>query len=138
MANVTSIRTDHPAPGEAANASPLAPFRAGRPEEERVVDLLAFAMATERALLATPEAVQQLRSNAAADLAAWALRHLHNRVTEIRQEAVQEQLGHLPRPPGFVKLFSASLLAAAIAGGAVAWLVLHPATAAGLAGLISG
>jgi hypothetical protein len=121
----------------------LAPWIAGRAPEERPVDLLAFALAQEQDLPATPETMARLRERATATLAEYSLRHLHNRVVEIRQEAVLEQFGRLPRPAGFLKLLCANLLALAVAGGLAGWCYLHPASPvlhhlAALVGLIPG
>jgi hypothetical protein len=118
--------------------SELAAFRAGRPPEDRLVDLLAFAMAAESGQPATPETIEQLRQDATTSLSDHAFRYLHNTVEQIRHEAVAEQLGKAPRPPGFGTLLLANLLALAIAGLVAGWLALHPATLAGLAGFLAG
>jgi hypothetical protein len=122
------------APGPALDA-----FRAGRSEAERTADLLAFAIATERGLAQTPDAVERARREADAALGDYSLRYLHNTVEQIRQEAVATHLGRLRRPPGFPRLVLANLVAlAAAAGGVVAWLYTRPDLRAAFAGLIGG
>jgi hypothetical protein len=113
-------------------------FIAGRPATERTVDLMAFALAAEKRQAPTDETIDRLRQEAATTLSEYAFRYMHNAVEQIRREAMAEQLGRLGRPPGFGTLLLANLLALAIAGLAAYWLVLHPATLAGLAGLLSG
>ncbi len=122
----------------AAAGAPLLPgpdaFRAGDSEEDRLVAQLAFAMAAERGLAASPETVESLRTQAAATLSAFAFRYLHNRVEEIRREAVAAQLGRIGRPPGFLRLVLANLAALAIAAVAGGWIALYPETLSGLLG----
>lgn len=120
------------------NEAGLHAFREGRGEEFRLADLLAFALAAEKGQPATPEAVDRLRHEAAAALGDHAFRYLHNSVEQVRRDAVAEHLGRIRKPPGFVALVAANLLALAIAGGAAAWLALHPETLAGLSGLLTG
>ncbi|MFC7692151.1 hypothetical protein ACFQY5_23815 [Paeniroseomonas aquatica] len=67
-----------------------------------------------------------------------AFRTLHNNVERLQQEAVREQLGHLPRPPGFLRLLAANLLALVLVAAAAGWLALHPQTLAGITGLLAG
>ncbi len=131
MATIQPLRGDILPADQAANdrqpaGAALAPWLAGRPAEERLVDLLAFALATERGLLATDETVPLLRDQAYSALAAYSIRHLHNRVAEIRQEAVLEHLGHFRRPPGLLKLVLANVLGLILAGGVAGALYLHP------------
>jgi hypothetical protein len=148
MASIQPLRGEAPPAEATANdhkppASSLGAWLAGRPSEDRVVDLVAFALAHERELPATPESMARTRETAAVALAEYSLRHLHNRVSEIRQEAVLEQLGRVRQPAGFFKLLLANLLALALAAAAVGWLHLHPASwlsrnLAALVGLIPG
>lgn len=126
-----------------AVAVPLQPWLAGRPPEDRLVDLLGFALASERGLLPSPENMAQMRQRATAMLAEYSIRHLHNKVAEIRQEAIMEQLGRTPRPPGLLKLLLANLLALTLAAALGGWLYLNqdswlPQTLAALAGLFPG
>ena len=114
-----------------------ADFRAGRPEGERLTDLLAFAMAAERGLAAAPETVQRLREEASAQLAGHAFRYLHNAAEQIRRDAVSEYLTRLPKPPGLGKLVLANVIALLIVGLAGSWIALHPAALAGLSRIIS-
>lgn len=127
--------------GSSAAAGPaagpaLAPFRAGRSEAERTADLLAFAIATERGLASTPDAVERARREADAALGDYSLRHLHNTVEQIRQEAVAAHLGRLRPPPGFPRLVLANLVALAAAGALAAWLSTRPDIRDALAGLV--
>lgn len=114
----------------------LASFRAGRSETERVPDLLAFAIATERGLPPTPDGIERARREADAALGDHSIRYLHNNVEQIRQEAVAAHLGRLRPPPGFARLVAANLVALALAGGlaAVAWT--RPEVRTALAGLL--
>jgi hypothetical protein len=121
-----------------AAAPVLAAYRTGRSEAERTADLLAFAVASERGLPQTPDAVERARREADAMLGDHALRYLHNHVEHIRQEAITEHLGRFRPPPGFPRLVAANLVALAIAGGLVAWLSARPEVRDALAGLFGG
>jgi hypothetical protein len=143
MATIQSLRGDVPAADAAANDSAPASgeirlWLAGRPAEERVVNLVAFAMATERGLVVTPETMQAQRDQAYSVLATYSIRNLHNRVLEIRQEAVLEHLGRVARSAGFIKIVMANMLALILAGSIAGALYLHPETLAALAGLLPG
>ncbi|MBD0274048.1 MAG: hypothetical protein ICV73_19235 [Acetobacteraceae bacterium] len=127
-----------PSVGTPAGPVALADFRAGRSDAERTADLLAFAIATERALPPTPDAVDRARREADAALGDYSVRYLHNTVEQIRQEAVAAHLGRLRPPPGLPKLVAANLVALAIAGAAAAWLYTRPEVRAALAGLLGG
>ena len=124
--------------GATLQAAALAPWLAGRPTEARLVDLLAFALATERGEPPTPEVMDAERERAHAALATYSIRNLHNRVAEIRQEAVMEYLGRFARPAGFVKIVMANLLALLLFGLLGGALYLHPETLAALVGLLPG
>ena len=117
-------------------ATPLAVFRAGRSETDRTADLLAFAIATERGLAPTPDAVERARREADAALGDYSVRYLHNNVEQIRQEAVAAHLGRLRPPPGFPKLVTANLVALALAAALGAWLWTRPEVRDALAGLL--
>lgn len=143
MAITTAIRPE--AEGPQNNAShpvlterDLDAFRTGRAEADRLVDLLAFALAAETRQAPVPETVEQLRHQASAALSDHAFRTLHNAVDEIRREAVAEHLGRARRPPSFAALVGANLCALAIAGLVAYALAQHPATQAALAGLLAG
>lgn len=143
MATTTALRPEPSGPievplSQGANDRDLAMYRAGRPPEDRVLDLLAFAIATEASDPTTPEAVEQSRQAAQTALSEYAFRYLHNTIEQIRREAAAEQLAKLPRPPGFGAILLANLVALAIAGAVAGWLALHPSTLAGLAGLLTG
>ncbi|NOG69619.1 hypothetical protein [Roseicella sp. DB1501] len=142
MANTTTLRPESSGPPEAPLPAPTAgditAFRTGRGSEEHVVDLLAFALGVEAGEPATPETVARLRQQAEAALSAHSFRYLHNSIEDIRREAAAEQLAKLPRPPGFGTMVLANLLALLLFGIVAAWLALHPATLAGLAGLQAG
>ncbi len=151
MARIDTLRPDAEAPralhdtGSPAvppvGAPPgptLAAFRAGRSEAERTTDLLAFAIAADRGLASTPDAVERARREADAALSDYSLRYVHNTVDQIRQEAVTEHLGRLRQPPGFPRLVAANLLALAIAAALAAFLYTRPEVRAALAGLLGG
>jgi hypothetical protein len=143
MATTTALRPEPSGPTELPlthepSTRDLGIYVAGRPPEDRVLDLLAFALATEGNHPLTPEGLDQSRQAAGAALSAHAFRYLHNSIDQIRREAAAEQLAKLPRPPGFGAILLANLVALAIAGGLAGWLALHPATLAGLAGLLAG
>lgn len=108
-----------------AEAPKLADFLSGQ-EEDRLVDLLAYALAAEAQVPATQPAIERLRGRAAAELADHAARLMHNRIEEIRRDAVAEHLGTLRRPPGFATLVLANLVACALAGAAALWLSTRP------------
>ncbi|WP_431268979.1 hypothetical protein [Dankookia sp. P2] len=140
MATTTTLRPEPSGPTElphtqSQSARDLDIYVAGRPSEERVLDLLAFALATEAGHPTTPDGIERSRQAAAAALSDHAFRYLHNSIDRIRREAAAEQLAKLSRPPGFGTILLANLVALALAGGLAAWLALHPATLAGLAGL---
>jgi hypothetical protein len=116
----------------------LAAFRQGRGEAERMTDLLAFGLATERQEPATPEAIVRLRQEATTALSDFSFRYLHNTVEQVRRDAVAEHLGRLRPPPGFLQLVLANLVALALAAAAGWWLMLHPETLAGISGLFAG
>lgn len=143
MATTTAMRPELSGPTEApliqrAPTREIENYRAGRSPEDRVLDLLAFAIATEAGHAPTAEGMLQSRQAAQSALSEYAFRYLHNSIEQIRREAAAEQLAKLPRPPGFGAILLANLLALGIAGGAAAWLALHPATLAGIAGLLAG
>ena len=117
-------------------ATALTAFRGGRSEIDRTADLLAFAIATERGLAPTPDTVERARREADAALGEYSIRHLHNTVEQIRQEAVATHLGRLRPPPGFGALVAANLIALAIAGALGAWLWTRPDVRAAIAGLL--
>jgi hypothetical protein len=107
--------------------------------EDRLVGLVAFALAAEKGEVAappTPEAVQSYRSQAAAALSDFSFRYLHNRVEEVRREAAAEATAGAPRPPGFLALVLANLLALAVAGAVAVWMAAHPGALSGLLGAI--
>ncbi len=139
MAKIETIRPDLGVSQGMAESNPaVAAFRAGRGAEDRVVDLLAFAMAAERGEEATPEAVERLRQEAGTALSDFAFRYLHNTIDQVRRDAVAEHLGQFRQPPGFPRLVLANLVALAVAGLAAWWLAQHPALLAGLSGLLAG
>ncbi|MBK1657590.1 hypothetical protein [Paracraurococcus ruber] len=143
MATTTTLRPEAAGLPEAASHPVIADrdlpaFRAGQPAEARLRDLLAFALAAETRQPPTPETIEKLRQEASAALGDHAFRYLHNAVDQIRREAVAEHLGKLRPPPGFGRLVLANLAALAIAALAAVALAGHPATLAGLAGLLPG
>jgi hypothetical protein len=139
MAKIETIRPDLGSSQAVADALPdIAAFRAGRSQDDRLTDLLAFGLAADRGEPATPEVVERTRQEAAAALSDFAFRYLHNTVEQVRRDAVAEHLGQLRQPPGFLRLVLANLVALAVAGLAGWWLALHPEVVAGLSGLLSG
>lgn len=143
MATTTALRPELSGPTE-VQLTPTLPqrdlsvYRAGRSTEDRLVDLLAFAIATESGHADTPDGLEQSRQVAQSALSDHAFRYLHNSIDQIRRDAAAEQLAKLPRPPSFGAILLANLLALAIAGLGFGWIALHPATLAGLAGLLAG
>ena len=104
-----------PPPGPAA-------FLTGRPED-RVRDLLAFAMAADAGSADNERAIEGYRRKADAELTAHAMTILQTRVQEIRRDAAAQAMARAGRPVGFGLVFLAALLAAAVVGGAGAWLL---------------
>lgn len=139
MAKIETIRPDAGGPRGMSDVTPsLADFRSGQGGDNRLIDLLAFGLAAERGEPVTPELVEGLRREAAKALSDYSFRYLHNTVEQVRRDAVAEHLGRLRPPPGFLRLVLANLVALALAGLAGGWLALHPATLAGLSGLLAG
>lgn len=97
-----------------------AAFRSDDPEM-RLRDMLAFAHAAESGG-AVPD-VAALRLRAEGELNAFAYRLLHNRVDEIRREAMQEQIAGMRPTLSFATLVAANASALFAAGmlGAVLW-----------------
>ena len=121
----------------AQSAGPaLASFRAGRSEAERIPDLLAFAIATERGFPPTSDGIERARREADAALGDHSIRYLHNTVEQIRQEAVAAHLGRPRPPPGFARLVAANVVALALAGGLAFWASTRPEVRTALAGLL--
>jgi hypothetical protein len=129
---VADAAVAEPAPAAAA-PTPVAPepalaaFRSGR-DEERLAELLAFALAVAAGEAAAPSAatVERHRRQAERELHDHAFRFLHNRVEDIRREAAAEHAARQPRPPGLLKLVLANLAAIAVAAAALAWAAGHP------------
>jgi len=143
MATTTALRPDTSGPTDLplTHGLPqrdLALYRAGRTGEDHLVDLVAFAMAAEGNHPTTPDGIEQSRQAAQKILSEHAFRYLHNSIDQIRREAAAEQLARQPRPPGFGAMLLANLVALAIAGLGIGWLVLNPATLAGLTGFLAG
>jgi hypothetical protein len=122
-----------PAPAATPNAptpgpwpTPLldpAAFRSDDPEM-RLRDMLAFAMAADSGG-AAPD-ITGLRQKAEGELNAFAFRLLHNRVDEIRREAMQEQIAGMRPTLSFATLVAANAVALVAAGliGALLWVLL--------------
>lgn len=102
-------------------AQALAAFRSGI-AEDRERDLLAFALAVQGGDTLSPETIERRRREADAALAAWAHRYLHNRIEELRTEAVRDYLGRLPRPPSFPRLVAAAFAGVVLAATLLAWV----------------
>lgn len=140
MASVETFR-----PGASgADAAEAAPFPIdpaafqGGPGADRLTGLVAFALAAERQADASADTVARLRQEAEVALTDHAFRTLHNNVERLQRDAVREQLGHLPRPPGFLRLVAANLVALVLVAAAAGWIALHPQTLAGITGLLAG
>jgi hypothetical protein len=115
-----------PARGTPAGLDPAA-FRTGSGEDDRLIGQVAFARAIERGDPgASPEAVEALRAQALAELSEFAFRYLHNRIEEVRREAVASQFQQIGRPPSFLRLVLANLVALLLAAAAGSWLAGHP------------
>lgn len=130
-----------PASGPARAAVALPPpaaFRLGDGAEDRLIGQVAFALAAEAGAGSAPnrEAIEALRAQASVALSDFAFRYLHNRAEEIRREAAQEAAATARRPPGFLALVLANLIALAIAlaGAAGMALAMNPHLLAGLTG----
>ncbi|MCW8086047.1 hypothetical protein [Sabulicella glaciei] len=95
---------------------------------DRLERLVAEALAREAGTEPSPAHADMARRL----LAEHAFLHLHNRVAEIRREAVDEHLGRLRSPLGFWGAVGASLLALALAGGLALFLASQPALLDGL------
>lgn len=131
------IRTERDAPAGAGTAEgvrmnpPLPPLSSflSPGDDHRLRDMLAFAMAVEAGRPLAPNGLDALRRDADAALAGHAFRSLHNRVEEIRLAAVQEHIGRLRAPPGFVTLVIANLVALVLlaAAAALGWRHYGPA-----------
>jgi hypothetical protein len=141
MATIESIRSDpsgtSPRATDGAAVLSLAAFRSGG-DEDRLTDLLAFALAVEADAPPSPEEVHRHRQQAVAELHGHAFRVLHNRIEEIRREAVTEHLAHLPRPLGFAGTLGACLAALLVAAVAAGWLSRHPDVLARLLAVLGG
>lgn len=125
-----SAATLHGRPDDAADATPrLADHLTGRREDE-LLDLLGFALhARAHAAGDAGQTPQTCRAQATAMFHDAAYRYLHNRVVEIRNEAISEQAVRLRRPPGLAKLVLANVLALLIVGAAGLVLSGHGAEA---------
>lgn len=107
---------------------PVGAFLSGR-ADDLVVDLLAYAMyvrdrdtrGAEARGAVEQDPVLRYRRAAEAELTTFAYRLFHNQAEEIRIAAVREQLGALPRPPGFSRLVAASMVGSALVGAAALW-----------------
>ncbi len=138
MVNIQPVRLpDAESPEPADAAAGLRLLLENRGEEDRLVDMLAFALAVAGRQEITPDTIPVLRQRAEAELASHSLRYLHNRVEEIRQDAIRERLGQLRRPPGLAKLILANLLAFGLAAAALSWLAAQPETLGSLSGAIA-
>lgn len=107
---------------EALSAPCLEDFVTDR-ADDRLRDLLAFAMAVKAAQPAEPEA---MRRKAEAELQAHAFRTLHNQVEAIRLDAARDQIAHLRGGASFLKLLLTNLLAMALVLAAAYAIWLRP------------
>ncbi len=129
-----SAATLHGRPAETDEAAPrLADHLTGRHEDE-LVDLLGFALhARAHDAGDTGQTPQTCRVQATAMFHDAAYRYLHNRVVEIRNEALSEHAARIRRPPGLAKLVLANVLALLIVGAAGLALSGHGAEAIAIA-----
>lgn len=115
----------------AATTQVLAPsaFRSGDPDEA-LQDSLSYGLYARAAEdgreparapgeAATLEMIARYRAQATADLHAYAFRYLHNHAEQIRHDAIREHLGHVRRPPGFLKLVVATIVGVLVAGAII-------------------
>lgn len=139
------------APAATTQVLPPSAFRTGR-AEDALRDALGYGLYARAAEdgreparaagdPATADMVERYRSQANADMHAFAFRYMHNQAEQIRTDAVREHLAALRRPPGFGTLVLANLAAIALAW--LAWGLIAPAAdaaggAAGLAGQLLG
>jgi hypothetical protein len=118
---------------------PPSSFRSGHPDEA-LPDSLGYGLYARAAEdgreparvpgePATLDMIARYRAQATAELHAYAFRYLHNHAEQIRQDAIREQLGRMRRPPGFLKLVTATvagvLLAGAVMQAALPWIEAH-------------
>lgn len=90
---------------------------------DRLERLVAEALAREAGTELAPAHADMARRL----LAEHAFLHLHNRVAEIRREAMEEHMARLRPPLGFWGTVAATLLALALAGGLALFLASQPA-----------
>ena len=102
-------------PDAAAAAGPsLAAFLRGGGPESRLRDLLAFGLAAEAGRPPGAGGVKALQDKAEAELAAHAVRLVHNQIETIRLQAVRDHISRMPRGLSFPRLVMANLVAFAI------------------------
>lgn len=107
-------------------------------DDNKLRDLLAFAMTVESGRPLGPDGVDGARRKAEADLEALAFRTLHNQVESIRLEAAAEQATRMARPMSFTRAVLANLVALLIVGAVAAVaLALDPDMPARLASQIA-
>jgi hypothetical protein len=134
--------------GADAPATPPLPVRAflSGKADDLVIDLLAYALYARDREARGPVAaagtgeddpVQRFRREATADLTNFTFRFFHNKVEEIRLTAVREHLGALPRPPGFLRLATASAVGVAIVGVAALWAMGQGGLLSDMAGRVA-
>lgn len=128
-----SAATPHERPAETAAVPALADHLTGRREDE-LVELLGFALHARAAEAGdATQTPQSCRAQATAMFHDTAYRYLHNRVVEIRHEALAEQAASARKPPGLGKLVLANVLALVIVGGLALALSGYGPRAAALA-----
>jgi len=120
---------------EAAQAPKLADFLSGR-AEDRLTDLLAFALAAEAGDPPSAEAIERHRRRAAGELADHAARTMHNRIEEIRRDAVAEHLHAIRRPMGFIGTVLANIVALGVVLAIGWWVASDPALVARLGAMV--
>jgi hypothetical protein len=126
---------------EVGSATPIATpevFLARRPAEERLVNLVAFALAAEAKDPPTDDTLAARRREADKLLTENAFRTLHNQLAEIRREAVAEHMAALRPPLGFWGVAAACGAALLVFGLGTLWLVAHPGSLAALTSMMGG
>jgi hypothetical protein len=114
-----------------------AAYRLGDGPEERLIGQVAYALAAEAGPGQQPrgrEAVEALRAQATTALSDFAFRYLHNHAEEIRRGAAAEAAARAPKPPGFLLLVLANLVALGLAAAGAIAVVANPHLLAGLIG----
>jgi hypothetical protein len=114
-----------PPDADRAKLAAFSAFRSGDPEG-RLRDLVAFGLAWEAAKPVAADEIPDFRRKAEAELHANAFRVLHNRVQEIRLEAMTEQAALSGAGAGYARLIVAQMIAMLLfaIGSVIVWWLL--------------